>query len=139
MEGTWRAHQVPLPKAADDPAQLKALDDWLQSYDPKSLLDTSNNVEATAGAASLPHHTINDECLKLVPTTAQRRLGFAKCVFEGRQELKVPDWKQFGYERGKDVRLSSLSASATAITSGWLFSLIDDRFYIFILRCRSAP
>jgi len=37
VEGTWRAHQVPLPAARADAGQLTALDEWLRSYRPGEL------------------------------------------------------------------------------------------------------
>jgi xylulose-5-phosphate/fructose-6-phosphate phosphoketolase len=39
VEGTWRAHQVPLTKPRTDPAQLAMLDTWLRSYRPDELFD----------------------------------------------------------------------------------------------------
>jgi xylulose-5-phosphate/fructose-6-phosphate phosphoketolase len=38
VEGTWRAHQVPLAKF-DNPIHLKQLEDWLKSYRPQELFD----------------------------------------------------------------------------------------------------
>jgi xylulose-5-phosphate/fructose-6-phosphate phosphoketolase len=40
VEGTWRAHQVPLAGLASNPAHLKMLEDWLRSYRPAELFDT---------------------------------------------------------------------------------------------------
>ncbi|GGR63851.1 phosphoketolase [Streptomyces roseolus] len=39
VEGTFHAHQVPLPDAREDPVQLKALESWLRSYRPGELFD----------------------------------------------------------------------------------------------------
>ena len=39
IEGNCASHQVPLPKAKTDEAQLKMLEKWLQSYDFKELYD----------------------------------------------------------------------------------------------------
>ncbi|WP_435850965.1 phosphoketolase family protein [Streptomyces roseolus] len=39
IEGTFHAHQVPLPDAREDPVQLKALESWLRSYRPEELFD----------------------------------------------------------------------------------------------------
>jgi len=39
VEGTWRAHQVPLPAARTDAGQLAALQAWLRSYSPEQLFD----------------------------------------------------------------------------------------------------
>ncbi|MFG3137448.1 phosphoketolase [Streptomyces sp. NPDC048211] len=39
VEGTWRAHQVPLPGVRDNPAHLRQLERWLRSYRPEELFD----------------------------------------------------------------------------------------------------
>jgi xylulose-5-phosphate/fructose-6-phosphate phosphoketolase len=40
VEGTFRAHQVPLADVRRDPAQLAQLEAWLRSYRPDELFDT---------------------------------------------------------------------------------------------------
>ncbi len=39
VEGTWRAHQVPLPHPKDDETQLRMLEEWMRSYRPEELFD----------------------------------------------------------------------------------------------------
>lgn len=39
VEGTWRAHQVPLPGVRDNPDHLRQLEGWLRSYRPEELFD----------------------------------------------------------------------------------------------------
>ncbi|WP_327103814.1 phosphoketolase family protein [Nonomuraea glycinis] len=39
VEGTWRAHQVPLAKVRDNPAHLAMLEEWMRSYRPEELFD----------------------------------------------------------------------------------------------------
>jgi xylulose-5-phosphate/fructose-6-phosphate phosphoketolase len=39
VEGTWRAHQVPLSGLATNPAHLRMLEEWLRSYRPAELFD----------------------------------------------------------------------------------------------------
>jgi xylulose-5-phosphate/fructose-6-phosphate phosphoketolase len=39
VEGTWRAHQVPLPEVRDNPQHLRQLEEWLRSYRPEELFD----------------------------------------------------------------------------------------------------
>ncbi|WP_049620970.1 phosphoketolase family protein [Frateuria defendens] len=45
VEGTWRAHQVPI-KDFDDPAHVTLLEDWLQSYRPRELFDGDGRFRA---------------------------------------------------------------------------------------------
>jgi xylulose-5-phosphate/fructose-6-phosphate phosphoketolase len=39
IEGTFHAHQVPIPDPATNPGHLAALDAWLRSYHPEALFD----------------------------------------------------------------------------------------------------
>jgi xylulose-5-phosphate/fructose-6-phosphate phosphoketolase len=39
VEGTWRAHQVPLAGVRENPAHLVQLEAWLRSYRPEELFD----------------------------------------------------------------------------------------------------
>ncbi len=39
VEGTWRAHQVPLSEVRDNPEHLAQLDEWMRSYRPEELFD----------------------------------------------------------------------------------------------------
>ncbi|MFE2034803.1 phosphoketolase [Streptomyces scopuliridis] len=39
VEGTWRAHQVPLSGVRDNPEHLRMLQAWLRSYRPEELFD----------------------------------------------------------------------------------------------------
>ncbi|TNC24802.1 phosphoketolase family protein [Amycolatopsis alkalitolerans] len=40
VEGTWRAHQVPLPEVRENPEHLRELERWLRSYRPEELFDS---------------------------------------------------------------------------------------------------
>ncbi|WP_028227895.1 phosphoketolase family protein [Paraburkholderia ferrariae] len=39
VEGSWRAHQVPVLDPATNPESLKLVEDWLRSYAPQDLFD----------------------------------------------------------------------------------------------------
>ncbi|MGI8772375.1 MAG: phosphoketolase family protein [Acidobacteriaceae bacterium] len=39
VEGTWRAHQVPLEEVRSNPEHLKLLEAWMRSYKPEELFD----------------------------------------------------------------------------------------------------
>ncbi|GAA0552421.1 phosphoketolase family protein [Paractinoplanes ferrugineus] len=41
VEGTWRAHQVPLSGVRENPEHLKMLEQWLRSYRPEELFDAT--------------------------------------------------------------------------------------------------
>jgi xylulose-5-phosphate/fructose-6-phosphate phosphoketolase len=44
VEGTFRAHQVPLSELARNPGHLKALEDWMRSYRPEELFDRDGRL-----------------------------------------------------------------------------------------------
>ena len=45
VEGTFRAHQVPLSDPATHPEHLKLLEDWLRSYRPEELFDAQGRLK----------------------------------------------------------------------------------------------
>ena len=44
IEGTWRAHQVPLAELADKPEHIKILEKWMKSYKPEELFDEDGKL-----------------------------------------------------------------------------------------------
>jgi xylulose-5-phosphate/fructose-6-phosphate phosphoketolase len=72
VEGTWRAHQVPIADF-DNPAHIKQLEDWMKSYRPLELFDESGKFR--------------DEFAALAPT-GHRRMGMNPHANGG--ELLVP-------------------------------------------------
>ena len=44
VEGTFRAHQVPITDPATNPEHLKQLEEWLRSYKPEELFDEKGNL-----------------------------------------------------------------------------------------------
>lgn len=77
VEGSWRAHQVPLKDVRSQPAQLEALEAWLRSYRPEELFDEQGRL-----VASLKH---------LAPR-GHRRMGANPHANGGllRRDLRMP-------------------------------------------------
>ncbi|WP_262107149.1 phosphoketolase [Arthrobacter sp. Marseille-P9274] len=50
VEGTWRAHQVPLSEVRTNRAHLEQLEQWLQSYRPEELFDGAGGLRAEIAA-----------------------------------------------------------------------------------------
>lgn len=44
VEGTWRAHQVPLAEMATHPEHVRLLEDWMKSYKPEELFDANGKL-----------------------------------------------------------------------------------------------
>jgi xylulose-5-phosphate/fructose-6-phosphate phosphoketolase len=82
VEGTWRAHQVPLPEVRTNPDHLKQLQEWLHSYRPQELFDEAGQPRA--------------ELLGLVPA-GDRRLGSSPHANGGLllRDLELPDFRTY--------------------------------------------
>ena len=82
VEGTWRAHQVPLEHVIDDPEHLRSLESWLRSYGPDELFDED-------GAP-------RDDVVGWLPA-GDRRLGSTPFANGGRcrAALDLPDLGRF--------------------------------------------
>jgi xylulose-5-phosphate/fructose-6-phosphate phosphoketolase len=50
VEGTWRAHQVPMAEMATVPGHVKILDDWMRSYRPDELFDATGALRREIAA-----------------------------------------------------------------------------------------
>ena len=44
VEGTWRAHQVPLAELATKPEHITILEQWMKSYKPEELFDEAGKL-----------------------------------------------------------------------------------------------
>ena len=82
VEGTFRAHQVPLDRVREDPAHLALLEAWMHSYRPEELFDDDGRLRAELAA--------------LAPAGA-RRLGANPHANGGRllQPLDLPDFADY--------------------------------------------
>jgi xylulose-5-phosphate/fructose-6-phosphate phosphoketolase len=83
VEGSWRAHQVPLSGMHKHPEHLKMLENWMRSYKPEDLFDASGRL--------LPE-------LKELAPTGNRRMSANPNTNGGllRKDLKLPDFRQYG-------------------------------------------
>jgi xylulose-5-phosphate/fructose-6-phosphate phosphoketolase len=48
LEGSWRAHQIPIPDVVDNPAHLQLLEAWMRRYRPEELFDAEAIPTPTA-------------------------------------------------------------------------------------------
>ncbi len=85
MEGTFRAHQVPLPKAKTDDVQRGQLEDWLRSYAPQNLFDKDGRPDPAFDA--------------LIPE-GERRMGANPNANGGSRlvELDLPAYTDYALE-----------------------------------------
>ena len=103
VEGTWRAHQVPIAHVGDSD-HLQLLDDWLRSYRPEELFDVDG--------------TLRDEFASLAPS-GQRRMGANPHANGGLllQPLAMPDFRAHAIEVPSP---GSVDAEATRVLGGLL-------------------
>jgi xylulose-5-phosphate/fructose-6-phosphate phosphoketolase len=85
VEGTWRAHQVPLTEVRSNPEHLAQLEGWLRSYRPEELFDDN-------GAPM--------EQLRAWAPSGERRMGANPHANGGRLtvDLDLPDFRDFGVD-----------------------------------------
>ncbi|MER9671391.1 MULTISPECIES: phosphoketolase family protein [unclassified Mesorhizobium] len=85
VEDFWRSHQVPVSNARGDAAHRQILEDWMRSYEPKTLFDEGGHLLAELAA--------------LAPT-GPRRMGAIPYANGGllKQDLVLPDWKGLALE-----------------------------------------
>ena len=102
IEGTFRAHQVPLPIRMRHPEHLKLLEDWLRSYRPEELFDEQGRLKP--------------ELAELAPK-GDRRMGANPHANGGMllRDLRMPDFRDYAV----DVPVAGrAAASATRMCSG---------------------
>ncbi|KAI5288706.1 hypothetical protein KEM54_004980 [Ascosphaera aggregata] len=85
VEGSFRAHQVPLPKVKSDQGQLDELKRWLGRYRFAELVTTD-------GAPI-------DDILSILPENKERRMGQNPVVHQGWVPITVPDWRKFAFKK----------------------------------------
>ncbi len=88
IEGTFRAHQVPVTQFAREPTHLRILEQWLKSYRPEELFDD--------------HGRLVPELAELAPT-GERRMGANPHANGGMllRDLKMPDFRDHGIKVAK--------------------------------------
>ena len=85
VEGTWRAHQVPIAAARENPEHLAQLEAWLRSYHAEELFDASG--------ALIP------ELAALAPR-GDRRMGANPHANGGLllRDLRLPDFRYYAVD-----------------------------------------
>ena len=117
VEGTFRAHQVPLSAVRTNPGHLAELEAWLRSYRPEELFD----------AAGAPTRDLLE-----LPPTGDRRMS-ANPVANGGlllRDLELPDFRPYGV----DVPTPGQSShEATRVLGSWLRDVVDRNRSNFLL------
>ena len=82
VEGSWRAHQVPVADPATNKKSLKIVEDWMRSYKPEELFDANG--------------TLVPELQELAPS-GPRRISANPHANGGllRKELELPEFRAY--------------------------------------------
>ena len=85
VEGTWRAHQVPLSGVQSNPEHLQMLDSWMRSYQPETLFDNEGRLR--------------EDLAELAPQ-GHRRMGMNPHANGGEllTPLVLPDFRNYAVE-----------------------------------------
>ncbi len=118
IEGTFRAHQVPLTNVRENPEHLGILESWMRSYKPEELFD--------AGGALMP------ELAALAPH-GERRMGANPHANGGLllRDLVMPDFRDYAIAV---ERPGAIRAEATRVLGTFLRDILranEGRFRVF--------
>ena len=108
VEGTFRAHQVPLAEVRTNPQHLQLLEQWLRSYRPQELFDSVGRLQA--------------ELAELAPK-GERRMGANPHANGGLllKDLHMPDFREYAV---KVSRPGAVEAEDTRVLGGLLRDVI---------------
>jgi len=110
VEGTWRAHQVPLDAARTNPGHLAQLEEWMRSYHAEELFDANG--------------TLRPEIAQLAPH-GERRMSANPHANGGLllRELQLPDFRDYAVAVAKP---GTEKSEATRVLGTWLRDVIKD-------------
>ncbi|HEV2961126.1 MAG TPA: phosphoketolase family protein [Candidatus Angelobacter sp.] len=110
IEGTFRAHQVPVTDLESKPEHLKILEQWMKSYKPEELFDN--------------HGKLVPEVAALAPQ-GNRRMGMNPHANGGLllQPLKLPDFRRYAVKVPKP---GTVSEESTRILGQFLRDVLKE-------------
>ncbi len=108
VEGTWRAHQVPLTQVRTDRKHLQQLSDWLRSYRAEQLFDADGRL-VPALAALAP---VGDRRMSANPHANGGLLL---------RDLELPDFRDYAVDVSAPA---SQFSEATRVLGTWLRDVV---------------
>jgi len=110
IEGTFRAHQVPVTDLAEKPEHIKILERWMRSYRPEELFDGAGRLRPE---------------LAELPPRGQRRMSANPHANGGEllRDLRLPDFRAYAVEVPKPATTFS---EATRVLGGFLRDVVRD-------------
>ncbi|HZO62128.1 MAG TPA: phosphoketolase family protein [Gaiellaceae bacterium] len=107
MEGTWRAHQVPMTDVRANAEHRRVLEEWMRSYRPEELFDESGRLVPELAA--------------LAPAGDRRMSANPHTTGELTRDLILPDFREHAVEVPRPAVRSS---EATRVLGGFLRDVI---------------
>jgi xylulose-5-phosphate/fructose-6-phosphate phosphoketolase len=110
VEGTWRAHQVPMAEVRTNPEHLALLESWMRSYRPDELFD--------------PAGTLLPEIAAQAPN-AHRRMSANPHANGGvlLRELSLPDFRDYAVQVTEP---GATEGEATRVLGTWLRDVVRE-------------
>jgi xylulose-5-phosphate/fructose-6-phosphate phosphoketolase len=118
VEGSWRAHQVPLAGMHDNPGHLEQLEDWLRSYRPHELFDASGRL--------LPE-------LKALAPKGAMRMSANPHANGGRlrRDLRMPSFRDYALPVPKPAQISAMNTKPLGAMLRDIMRDNRDNFRVF--------
>ncbi len=115
VEGTWRAHQVPIPDVATNPEHLAALRSWLESYRADELFDEHGSLRAE---------------LAELPPRGPRRMSANPHTNGGLllSDLELPEFRDYAVEVGAP---GAATSEATRVLGTFLRDVVRANPHTF--------
>ncbi|MGH3660712.1 MAG: phosphoketolase family protein [Micromonosporaceae bacterium] len=108
VEGTYRAHQVPLSEVRENPGHLAMLEQWLRSYRPEELFDPDGAPVAA---------------IRAWPPRGERRMSANPIANGGElRPLRLPDFRRYAVSLPAP---GAVTAEPTRKLGEWLRDVID--------------
>jgi len=118
IEGTFRAHQVPLAEVRTNPSHLQMLQDWMRSYRPEELFDDQGRLV---------------ERLRALAPSGDRRMGASPHANGGRisRPLDRPDYSPYAVDVSAPGRERQESTRRLGLWLRDVYARNPDRFRLF--------
>jgi xylulose-5-phosphate/fructose-6-phosphate phosphoketolase len=118
MQGTWRAHQVPLAGVKENPDHLALLEEWLRSYRPEELFDANGTPTELVRRAN----PVGDLRMSATPYANGGLLT---------RDLELPDFRHYAIDVPDPATVHAESTRKLGELMRDIYRSNPDRFRLF--------